>query len=141
MEFVKNLILQPHLNFFVYVVQDGLRDIFLQFGDDLRLQGHIVMFQMTISLCQRIVVIHTFIKLKSNCNTTVAAVSAWNIIALWDTICDLWLLFLSNEGALVTQINDLPFWKTTYIYKDLTELHMRNICVRDAPAGTKLRTC
>ena len=33
------------------------------------------------------------------------------------------------------------FTKTTYIYKDLTELHTHNICVRDSPVGTELRTC
>ena len=32
-------------------------------------------------------------------------------------------------SALVAQINDLHFWKTTYIYKDLMELHMRDVCV------------
>ena len=36
------------------------------------------------------------------------------------TICD--NCFLSNEGALVAKINDLNFWKTTYIDKDFTEL-------------------
>ena len=44
-----------------------------------------------------------------------------------------------NEGALVAQINDLQFWKTTYIYKDLTEVP--SICVifvyAMPPAGTK----
>ena len=33
------------------------------------------------------------------------------------------ILFLSNEGTLVAQINDLHFWKTAYIYKDVTVLH------------------
>ena len=43
-----------------------------------------------------------------NYTTTSEAFSAWNIIALLDTVCD---MFLSNEGALVAQINDLHFWE------------------------------
>ena len=58
-------------------------------------------------------------------------VFAWNIIALRDTVCVVWRLFLSNEDALVAQINDLHFWKKTYIYKDLTELHYAQyLCTR-----------
>ena len=40
--------------------------------------------------------------------------SACNIIAFRDTV-----LSLSNEGAPIAQINDLHFWQTTYINKDL----------------------
>ena len=44
------------------------------------------------------------------------------------------VIVLVELSALVAQTNDLHFWKTAYIYKDLTELHMRVGC-----ASTELR--
>ena len=49
-------------------------------------------------------------------------VSAWNIIALRDTVFVVWRLFLSNEGALVAQINDIHFLKRRIFTKTLTEV-------------------
>ena len=63
---------------------------------------------------------------------------AGNIIPLRDTVCDLWLLFLSNEDALIAKYFIFTYGKTTYINKKLTELQYAYICVRDAAAGTKL---
>ena len=72
-------------------------------------------------------------------------------------VADLWLKYyrapryrmrcltiLLGGRALVAQINDLHFWKTTYIYKDFTELHVRDVlyvqnCVRVARARTEPR--
>ena len=49
-------------------------------------------------------------------------ISAWNIIALRDSVSFVWLLLLSNEGALVAQINDLHFLKQRIRTKTLTEV-------------------
>ena len=48
-------------------------------------------------------------------NNPGAAFFAWNIIAFRDTVYVVWRLLLSNEGALVAQINDLHFWEN-YVY-------------------------
>ena len=41
----------------------------------------------------------------------------WNIIALRDTLCVVWWLFLLNEGALIAQTNYVHFLKQR-IYRD-----------------------
>ena len=40
-------------------------------------------------------------------------ICAWNIIALRDTVCVLWWLFLSNEGALIAQMI-FTFWNKRF---------------------------
>ena len=68
-------------------------------------------------------IIRLIIRYKNrNCKKYCGAVfSAWNIIALRDTVCDMLYLFLSNEGVLVAKINDI------HVY--LQRLHGITICV------------
>ena len=49
-------------------------------------------------------------------------ISASNIIVLRDTVCVMYRLFLSNEGALIAQINDLHFLKQRVFTNALTKV-------------------
>ena len=49
-------------------------------------------------------------------------ISAWNIIAFRDTVYVVWWLFLSNDGALIAQTNDLRFLRECKFKKTLKKV-------------------
>ena len=112
------LLILPYYNHAMFLCADNSRDIF-NINRVTTCRGFYVIFlilAMILSLQRPHIIVRyssfwittqsDWLKTKhtQNFNKTFGtAFSAWNIIALRDTVCVMWRLFLSNEGALVAK--------------------------------------